>query len=112
MTQSLRGRLLIGVISLVVVGLLISDVATYVLFPIPVTEMQTRVTERLQFEGLISLGVVAASAVLALLIIGISRRPGEKMGAVAKEMAAGALTRRVEPAAEKSEIGRLGLALN
>src|SRR5260221_10062179 len=32
MTQSLRGRLLIGVISLVVVGLLISDVATYVLF--------------------------------------------------------------------------------
>src|SRR4029077_9834721 len=29
MTQSLRGRLLIGVISLVVVGLLILDVATY-----------------------------------------------------------------------------------
>src|SRR4029077_12105238 len=29
MTQSLRGRLLIGVISLVVVGLLISDIATY-----------------------------------------------------------------------------------
>jgi two-component system OmpR family sensor kinase len=28
-TQSLRGRLLIGVISLVVVGLLIADVATY-----------------------------------------------------------------------------------
>src|SRR4029077_18739816 len=30
MTQSLRGRLLVGVISLLVVGLLISDVATYV----------------------------------------------------------------------------------
>src|SRR5712691_12985453 len=29
MTQSLRGRLLIGVISLVVIGLLILDVATY-----------------------------------------------------------------------------------
>src|SRR4029077_13998756 len=29
MTQSLRGRLLIGVISLVVVGLLIADIATY-----------------------------------------------------------------------------------
>src|SRR4029077_14356848 len=30
MTQSLRGRLLFGVISLLVVGLLISDIATYV----------------------------------------------------------------------------------
>ena len=29
MTKSLRGRLLIGVISLVIVGLLISDIATY-----------------------------------------------------------------------------------
>ena len=29
MTLSLRGRLLIGVISLVAVGLLVSDVATY-----------------------------------------------------------------------------------
>jgi hypothetical protein len=29
MTLSLRGRLLIGVISLVVAGLLVSDVATY-----------------------------------------------------------------------------------
>ncbi len=29
MTQSLRGRLLVGVISLVVIGLLILDVATY-----------------------------------------------------------------------------------
>src|ERR1700716_1422399 len=29
MTQSLRGRLLIGVISLVVIGLLISDIVTY-----------------------------------------------------------------------------------
>jgi hypothetical protein len=29
MTESLRGRLLIGVISLVVVGLLIADIATY-----------------------------------------------------------------------------------
>ena len=31
MTLSLRGRLLIGVISLVVLGLLVSDIATYVL---------------------------------------------------------------------------------
>jgi two-component system OmpR family sensor kinase len=34
------------------------------------------------------------------------------MGAVAKDIAAGDLTRRVEPATDRSEIGRLGLALN
>ena len=34
------------------------------------------------------------------------------MGAVAQDIAAGDLTRRVEPATAKTEIGRLGLALN
>jgi two-component system, OmpR family, sensor kinase len=83
-----------------------------VVFAIPLTEMQTTVNELLQFEGLISLGVVAATALLALLIIRISLRPLETMGAVAKEIAAGDLSRRVEPATPKSEIGRLGTALN
>jgi two-component system OmpR family sensor kinase len=55
---------------------------------------------------------VAATAILALLIIRISLRPLERMGTVAREIAAGDLSRRVEPATEKSEIGRLGLALN
>ena len=83
-----------------------------VVFAIPLTEMETTVNELLQFEGLISLGVVAATALFALLIIRISLRPLEKMGAVANEIAAGDLTRRVEPATPKSEIGRLGMALN
>src|SRR5437899_6226477 len=83
-----------------------------VVFAIPLTEIQTTVNELLQFEGLISLGVVAATAILALLIIRISLRPLERMGTVAREIAAGDLSRRVEPATEKSEIGRLGLALN
>src|SRR5207245_10344958 len=51
-------------------------------------------------------------AVLRTLIIAISCRPLEKMGAVAQDIAAGDLSRRVEPATPKSEIGRLGLALN
>jgi two-component system OmpR family sensor kinase len=84
----------------------------FIVFAIPLTEMQTTVNQLLQFEGLISLGVVAGTALLALLIIRLGLRPLEKMGAVAKDIAAGDLTRRVEPATPKSEIGRLGMALN
>src|SRR5207302_2592392 len=75
-----------------------------VVFAIPLTDLQTTVNQLLQFEGLISLGVVAATALLALLIIRISLRPLAKIGAVAKEIAAGDLSRRVEPATPKSEI--------
>ena len=84
----------------------------FIVFAIPLTEMQTTVNQLLQFEGLISLGVVAGTALLALLIIRLGLRPLEKMGVVAKDIAAGDLSRRVEPATPKSEIGRLGMALN
>jgi two-component system OmpR family sensor kinase len=56
--------------------------------------------------------VLVATAVLALLIIRIGLRPLQKMGTVAADIAAGDLTRRVQPATPKTEIGRLGLALN
>src|SRR4029077_17205079 len=70
----------------------------YVVLAIPMTDVLTTLNKLVQFEGLISLGVVAATALLALLIIRISLRPLEKMGGVAREIAAGDLTRRVEPA--------------
>src|SRR3989454_1851037 len=84
----------------------------YVVLTIPMDDVLSTLNQLLQLELLISLGVVAAMAVLALLIIRISLRPLEKMGAVAQDIAAGDLSRRVEPATPKSEIGRLGLALN
>jgi len=83
-----------------------------VVLAIPMTDVASTLNQVLQVELLITIGVVAAMAILALLIIRISLRPLEKMGAVAQDIAAGDLTRRVEPANSKSEIGRLGLALN
>jgi len=50
--------------------------------------------------------------ILALLIVQLGLRPLRRMGAVAGEIAAGDYSRRVEPATSKTEIGRLGLALN
>jgi two-component system, OmpR family, sensor kinase len=83
-----------------------------VVLAIPLNDVASTLSQLLQLELLISLGVVAAMAILAFLIIRISLRPLEKMGAVAQDIAAGDLSRRVEPATGKTEIGRLGLALN
>jgi len=84
----------------------------FVVFAIPLTETQKTLSDLLLLELLISLAVVAATGILAFLIIRISLRPLERMGAVAADIAAGDLTRRVEPATPNTEIGRLGLALN
>jgi two-component system OmpR family sensor kinase len=84
----------------------------YVVLAIPMTGVQSTLNRLLQLEALISAGVVVATAILALLIIRISLRPLEKMGTVANQIAAGDLSRRVEPSTGQTEIGRLGLALN
>jgi two-component system OmpR family sensor kinase len=84
----------------------------FVVLAIPLTDVQSTLSQLLLLEVLISLGVVVATAILALLIIRISLSPLQRMGAVASDIAAGDLTRRVEPATSKTEIGRLGLALN
>ena len=84
----------------------------FVVFAIPLTDIQSTLGRLLLLEISISLAVVVATALLALLIIRISLRPLQRMGAVAADIAAGDLSRRVEPATTRSEIGRLGLALN
>jgi two-component system, OmpR family, sensor kinase len=84
----------------------------YVVLAIPMDDVLSTLSRLLQLEALISAGVVAATVILALLIIRIGLRPLAKMGAVAQDIAAGDLTRRVDPATPQTEIGRLGLALN
>lgn len=84
----------------------------FVVLASPLTEVQSTLSQLLLLEVEISLGVVVATAVLALLIVRIGLRPLQRMGAVAQDIAAGDLSRRVEPATDKTEIGRLGLALN
>ena len=83
-----------------------------VVFAIPLTDVQSTLSQLLQLEALIGLGVLGAIAVLALLIIRIGCDRSRGWGGVAAHIAAGDLTRRVEPATPKTEIGRLGLALN
>ncbi|MGZ4200909.1 MAG: sensor histidine kinase, partial [Thermoleophilaceae bacterium] len=57
-------------------------------------------------------GVLLALAALAWWVVRLGLRPLDRMGAVAGAIAAGDLSRRVTPANERTEVGRLGLALN
>jgi two-component system, OmpR family, sensor kinase len=84
----------------------------FVVFAVPLTPVQSTLSQLLLLESLIGLAVLAATALLALVIIQVGLRPLQKMGGVATDIAAGDLSRRVEPATPKTEIGRLGLALN
>ena len=83
-----------------------------VVFAIPIDDVATTLGQLLQLELFISLAVVGATALLAWLLIEMGLRPLRRMGAVAGEIAAGDYSMRVEPATRKTEIGRLGLALN
>jgi two-component system OmpR family sensor kinase len=84
----------------------------YVVLAIPLTDVQTTLNQLLLLEAIVTVGVVAAMAILAWLIIQLGLRPLARMGAAAGEIAAGDYSRRVQPATSKTEIGRLGLALN
>jgi two-component system OmpR family sensor kinase len=68
---------------------------------------------RLRDIELIVIGsVLAALAALAWWLIRLGLRPLDRIGATAGAIAAGDLSRRVEPATPRTEVGRLGIALN
>jgi len=84
----------------------------FIVLAIPLTEVQSTLTQLLAQEAVISAAVIAGTLILALLIVQLGLRPLRRMGAVAGEIAVGDYSRRVEPATPKTEIGRLGMALN
>ena len=78
----------------------------------PLGEAEATLNTLLLNEALISVAVLVGIALLAWRTIGIGLRPLERMGETAAAIARGDLSRRVEPATTRTEIGRLGLALN
>jgi two-component system OmpR family sensor kinase len=65
-----------------------------------------------EIEAIVIGSVLAALALLAWLVIRIGLRPLDRIAATAGAIAAGDLSRRVSPAQQRTEVGRLGLALN
>jgi two-component system OmpR family sensor kinase len=79
---------------------------------IPLREVDETLHRLLVVEGLVIAGVLAALAALALWLVRLSLRPLDRMGETAGGIAAGDLSRRVTPETDRTEVGRLGLALN
>jgi two-component system OmpR family sensor kinase len=90
----------------------VPDAGGTTVIAVPLHDIDQTLQQLLEVEGLVGGGVLLALALLALVVIRIGLRPLERMGRTADAIAAGDLSRRVEPATARTEVGRLGLALN
>jgi two-component system OmpR family sensor kinase len=79
---------------------------------IPEDGVNDTLSTLLLFEISISSGITIFVLVLTWLLVRRGMRPLERMGATARSIAASGLGRRVTPSNERTEVGRLGLALN
>jgi two-component system OmpR family sensor kinase len=79
---------------------------------VPLTEADATLRRLLRIEALVIAGILLALGALAWWLVRIGLRPLERIGVTAGSIAAGDLSRRVDPAEPRTEVGRLGLALN
>jgi two-component system OmpR family sensor kinase len=78
----------------------------------PLDDVNSTLHQLLLLELAISGGVTLVIVLASWWIVRRGLRPLVRMGDTARSIVATDLSRRVEPAAEKTEVGRLGLALN
>jgi two-component system OmpR family sensor kinase len=79
---------------------------------VPLREADATLDSLLRVEALVIGAVLVLLAALAWWVVRLGLRPLDRMGETAGAIAGGDLSRRVEPATERTEVGRLGLALN
>jgi two-component system, OmpR family, sensor kinase len=82
------------------------------LVAIPLREVSDALNRLLLVEGLVIGGVLLALGLTAFFVVRLGLRPLDRIGRTADQIAAGDLSRRVEPATPRTEVGRLGLAIN
>ena len=78
----------------------------------PLREVDQTLARLKVVEILVIVGVLLALGVTAFFVVRLGLRPLDRMEADAGKIAAGELSRRVSPATSRTEVGRLGLALN
>ena len=79
---------------------------------VPLTETDATLGDLLWIEGLVSVAVLALLAALSWYVVRRGLRPLDDMTETAGAIAAGDLTQRVPDEGDRSEVGRLGVALN
>ncbi|MEA2646663.1 MAG: two-component system, OmpR family, sensor kinase [Chloroflexota bacterium] len=83
-----------------------------VIVAVPLNDLDATLSQLIVLELLVSAAVTLVLAVVAWVIVRRSLRPLELMGSTARSIVASGLHQRVQPAGERTEVGRLGLALN
>jgi two-component system, OmpR family, sensor kinase len=79
---------------------------------LPLDDVEQTLHRLLRTEVVVAAAVLILLTALALWVVRLGLRPLERIGATAGAIAGGDLSRRVEPAEPRTEIGRLGLSLN
>jgi two-component system OmpR family sensor kinase len=79
---------------------------------VPLTSVDQTLQRLVVVEALVGGGVILALILLGWLVIRIGLRPLDRIGRVASEIARGDLSRRVSRTHPRTEVGRLGTALN
>jgi two-component system, OmpR family, sensor kinase len=79
---------------------------------VPLRDVDQTLGRLIVVEALVGAGVILALVALGWVVIRLGLRPLERIGRVASEIAHGNLSRRVSPANDRTEVGRLGTSLN
>jgi two-component system OmpR family sensor kinase len=79
---------------------------------VPFTQAMDTLDQLLLVQALVIGGVLLALAIASSFIVRLGLRPLDRIGATAGAIAGGDLSQRVEQAEPRTEVGRLGLALN
>jgi len=82
------------------------------LVAVPLREVDDTLNRLLLVESLVIVGVLMALGLTAFFVVRLGLRPLDRIEVTAGQIAAGQLSRRVSPADTRTEVGRLGLALN
>jgi two-component system OmpR family sensor kinase len=89
-----------------------SDGTNTAVVAVPLHEVQQTLHRLVIVEALVAGAVILALLALGRFVIGLGLRPLERIGRVASEIAGGDLSRRVDTADDRTEVGRLGRSLN
>ena len=79
---------------------------------VPLSDSEQTLHRLLLVEGLVIGAALIALGATAFFVVRLGLRPLSRIEVTAGQIAAGDLSRRVSPAEDRTEVGRLGLALN
>jgi two-component system OmpR family sensor kinase len=85
---------------------------TTLILAIPLTDVSQTLGRLVWIGGAVTIAVLIGMALLSLWTVRLELRPLERIEDTAGAIAAGDLSRRVEPSDPNTEVGRLGIALN